>query len=45
MNLPKSTILSKEENTFGIYALDCRFDSRISGGFLTKLPPKGYPAF
>jgi hypothetical protein len=37
-------MLSKEENVFRIYALDCGFDSRNSRGFLTKLPPKGYPA-
>jgi hypothetical protein len=36
-------MLSKEENVFRIYTLDYRFDSRNSRGFLTKLPPKGYP--
>jgi hypothetical protein len=37
-------MLSKEENVFEIYVLDCGFDSRNPGGFLTKFPAKGYPA-
>jgi hypothetical protein len=34
-------MLSKEENVFGIYVLDCGLDSRNFEGFLTKFTPEG----
>jgi hypothetical protein len=34
----------KEENVFGIYTLECGFDSIKTRGSLAKSPSKGYPS-